>query len=65
MWNNLYISTLVNQVVENSTFRRESHYLEASCSHHEFHMVWKQTRVPSLSKMTRPGLKALSCARSA
>ena len=51
--------------MENSTSRRESHYLEASCSHHEFHMVWKQTRVPSLSKMTRPGLKALSCARSA
>ena len=33
-------------------------YLEASCSHQLFHMVWKQTRVPSLSNMTSPGLNS-------
>ncbi len=34
-------------------------YLLASVWHQGVHMVWKQTRVPSLSKMTRPGLKVM------
>ena len=32
-------------------------YLLASVVHHGLHMVWKHTRVPSLSKMTSFGLK--------
>ena len=30
----------------------------ANVVHHGLHMVWKQTRVPSLSKMTSFGLKS-------
>ena len=40
-------------------------YLVASCSHQLFHIVWKQTRVPSLSNITRPGLKAAILASEA
>ena len=31
--------------------------LSARLVHHGVHMVWKQTRVPSLSKITNLGLK--------
>ena len=37
--------------------KRGHHYLLANVVHHGLHMVWKQTRVPSLSKMTNFGLK--------
>ena len=39
-------------------------YLSVSCFillasplHHGVHIAWKQTKVPSLSNMTKPGLK--------